>query len=242
MENRLRDRIARVLTSTAHTLVDKIEGLNEEGILEAAIREVDGAVDEVHVAQGESLARKHHVTKAIERLTQERNRLEDEAETALRAGREDLAVAGLARIDDIERQLPELESQMLDHKAEAERLGQSLESLKARRAQMADDLLSLRRTRAQTPSAGGARRARPPSARRTAPRRPSTTATPRPPAPIARPFTRRRRSRPGSAISAPSRATTACRFASSSSRPGSIRPVRPSSLQTTEVAASSSTN
>ncbi len=156
MENRLRDRIARVLTSTAHTLVDKIEGLNEEGILEAAIREVDGAVEEVHVAQGESLARKHHVTKAIERLTQERNRIEDEAETALRAGREDLTVAGLARIDDIERQLPELESQMLDHKAEAERLGQSLESLKARRAQMADDLLSLRRSRAQAPSAGGA--------------------------------------------------------------------------------------
>ncbi len=155
MENRLRDRIARVLTSTAHTLVDKIEGLNEEGILEAAIREVDGAIEEVHIAQGESLARKHHVNKAIERLTHERNRLEDEAETAVRSGREDLAVAGLSRIDDIERQLPELESQMLDHKAEADRLGQSLESLKARRAQMADDLVALRRTRAQSPAAGG---------------------------------------------------------------------------------------
>lgn len=155
MENRLRDRIARVLTSTAHSLVDKIEGLNEEGILEAAIREVDGAIDEVHTAQGESLARKHHVTKAIERLAQERDRIEGESETALRAGREDLAVAGLSRIDDIERQLPELESQMLDHKAEADRLGQSLEGLKARRAQMADDLNVLRRTRAQTPSAGG---------------------------------------------------------------------------------------
>jgi phage shock protein A len=155
MENRLRDRIARVLTSTAHSLVDKIEGLNEEGILEAAIREVDGATEEVHTAQGESLARKHHVNKAIERLAQERNRLEEESETALRAGREDLAVAGLSRIDDIERQLPELESQMLDHKAEADRLGQSLESLKARRAQMADDLLSLRRARAQLPAVGG---------------------------------------------------------------------------------------
>jgi phage shock protein A len=136
--------------------VDKIEGINEEGILEAAIREVDGATEEVHTAQGESLARKHHVTKAIERLTAERNRIEEEAETALRSGREDLAVAGLGRIDDIERQLPELESQMLDHKAEAERLGQSLESLKARRAQMHDDLVALRRTRALAPSAGGA--------------------------------------------------------------------------------------
>lgn len=155
MENRLRDRIARVLTSTAHTLVDKIEGLNEEGILEAAIREVDGATEEVHTAQGEALARKHHVTKAIERLAQERDRLDSEAETALRSGREDLAVAGLSRIDDIERQLPELENQMLDHKSEAERLGQSLESLKARRAQMHDDLVILRRTRAQAPVAGG---------------------------------------------------------------------------------------
>jgi phage shock protein A len=155
MENRLRDRIARVLTSTAYSLVDKIEGLNEEGILEAAIREVDGAIEEVHTAQGESLARKHHVTKAIERLTQERNRLEEEAETAVRTGREDLAVAGLSRMDDIERQLPELESQMLDHKAEADRLGQSLESLKGRRTQMSDDLLGLRRTRAQTSAATG---------------------------------------------------------------------------------------
>ena len=56
MENRLRDRIARILTSTAHSLVDTIEGLNEEGILEAALREVDGAIDEVHLAQGEALA------------------------------------------------------------------------------------------------------------------------------------------------------------------------------------------
>jgi phage shock protein A len=155
MENRLRDRIARVLTSTAHSLVDKIEGLNEEAILEAAIREVDGAIEDVHTAQGESLARKHHVNKAIERLAQERNRIEDEAETAVRTGREELAVAGLSRIDDIERQLPELESQMLDHKSEADRLGQSLESLNARRAQMADDLIALRRTRAQSPADGG---------------------------------------------------------------------------------------
>lgn len=154
MENRLRDRIARVLTSTAHSLVDKIEGLNEEGILEAAIREVDGATEEVHTAQGEALARKHHVTKAIERLATERNRLEAETETAVRSGREDLAVAGLGRIDDIERQLPELESQMLDHKTEAERLGQSLESLKARRAQMHDDLVALRRVRATSGTAG----------------------------------------------------------------------------------------
>lgn len=155
MENRLRDRIARVLTSTAHSLVDKIEGLNEEGILEAAIREVDGATEEVHAAQGEALARKHHVTKAIERLATERSRLETETETAVRSGREDLAVAGLGRIDDIERQLPELESQMLDHKTEAERLGQSLESLKARRAQMHDDLVALRRVRATSGAAGG---------------------------------------------------------------------------------------
>jgi phage shock protein A len=153
MENRLRDRIARVLTSTAHSLVDKIEGLNEEGILEAAIREVDGATEEVHTAQGEVLARKHHVSKAIERLNQEKTKLETDAETALRSGREDLAIAGLNRVDDIERQLPELENQMLDYKAEAERLGQSLESLKARRRQMSEDLHSLRQTRSTSQSA-----------------------------------------------------------------------------------------
>ncbi|MFO1451047.1 MAG: PspA/IM30 family protein [Opitutaceae bacterium] len=151
MENRLRDRIARILTSTAHSLVDKIEGLNEEGILEAAIREVDGAIDEVHLAQGEALARKHHVNKAIERLNQEKSRLEMEAETAVHSGRDDLATAGLARVDDIERQLPELENQMLEHKAEVDRLGQSIDGLRARRAQMADDLLSLRRARATAP-------------------------------------------------------------------------------------------
>ncbi len=156
MENRLRDRIARVLTSTAHSLVDKIEGLNEEGILEAAIREVDGAIDEVHTAQGECLARKHHVNKAIERLSQEKAKLEDDAETALRNGREDLAVAGLSRVDDIERQLPELENQMLEHKSDADRLGQSLESLKARRTQMSEDLIALRRNRATTPGSPSA--------------------------------------------------------------------------------------
>lgn len=158
MENRLRDRIARVLTSTAHSLVDKIEGLNEEGILEAAMREVDGAIDEVHTAQGEAIARKHHVNKAIERLNLERTRLEDEAEQALKSGREDLAVAGLRRIDDIERQIPELESQMLEHKSDVDRLGQSVESLRARRAQMSDDLQALRRNRVSTESGAMAAR------------------------------------------------------------------------------------
>lgn len=152
MENRLRDRIARILTSTAHSLVDKIEGLNEEGILEAAIREVDGAIEEVHTAQGEALARKHNVNKTIERLNLEKGRLEQEAEVAVREGRDELATAGLARIDDIERQTPELENQMLEHKAEADRLGQSLDSLKARRAQMADDLNQLRRSRLVSPA------------------------------------------------------------------------------------------
>lgn len=151
MENRLRDRIARILTSTAHSLVDKIEGFNEEGILEAAIREVDGAIDEVHTAQGEALARKHNVNKAIERLNLEKARLEEEVETAVRQGRDELATAGLTRVDDIERQTPELENQMLEHKAEADRLGQSFESLGARRAQMSDDLAQLRRTRATAP-------------------------------------------------------------------------------------------
>lgn len=158
MENRLRDRIARVLTSTAHTLVDKIEGLNEEGILEAAIREVDGAIDEVHTAQGEAIARKHHVNKAIERLNLERTRIEDEAEVSLKSGREDLAVAGLRRIDDIERQIPELESQMLEYKAEVDRLGQSVESLRARRAQMADDLQALRRSHVTNGAGAGTAR------------------------------------------------------------------------------------
>lgn len=158
MENRLRDRVARILTSTAHSLVDKIEGLNEEGILEAALREVDAAIEEVHNAQGEALARKHNVNKTIERLNLEKSRLETEAETAVRSGRDDLAAAGLSRVDDIERQAPELENQMLEHKAEAERLGQSLDSLKARRGQMADDLVQLRRSRIITaaPTGGAA--------------------------------------------------------------------------------------
>jgi phage shock protein A len=156
MENRLRDRVARVLTSTAHALVEKIEGLNEEGILEAAIREVDGALEEVHKAQGEALARKHVVNKAIERLNLERTRLEEESETAVQNGRDDLAVSGLGRMDDIERQIPELENQMLEHKAEADRLGQSLESLRARRTQMGEDLAHLRRAQLIPPSTASA--------------------------------------------------------------------------------------
>lgn len=140
MNEKISQRIRRIISGSANSIVSKIEGLAPEIILEQAINEVDGALDEVRVELGRSTAQKHHVSKAIGKLNHEHSQLEEQMSVAKTDGRRDLLEAGVSRQIDIEDQLAALESQLTDLGVEESELNKAIAGLVAKRNEMEEDL------------------------------------------------------------------------------------------------------
>lgn len=140
MNDKISHRIRRIISGTANSIVTKIEGLAPEIILEQAINEVDGALDEVRVELGRSTAQKHHVSKAIGKLNNEHTQLDEQMSVAKTDARRDLLEAGISRQIDIEDQLAALESQLTDLGSEESELNTAIAGLVAKRNEMEEDL------------------------------------------------------------------------------------------------------
>ncbi len=150
MKESISSRITRIITGTANSIVSKIEGLAPGAILEQAILEVDGAVDEVRAELGRILVQKHHVTKTLGRLNDEHGKLEEQVGTAIQQGREDLAEVAIGRQVDIEDQLPTLENQLADLAGQEKELNQAIAGLLAKRNEMEEELFEYRRSKPST--------------------------------------------------------------------------------------------
>lgn len=149
MKDTISNRIRRIITGTANSIVTKIEGLAPEAVLEAAIHEVDGAIDEVRAELGRITAQKHHVTKAISKLNEEHDRLGEHIGAAQGESRHDLLEAALSRQIDIEDQLPTLENQLSSLGAQETELNQAITSLVAKRNEMEDELFAFKESQQQ---------------------------------------------------------------------------------------------
>lgn len=156
MKDSIRSRITRIISGTASSIVTKIEGLAPEAVLEQAIHEVDGAIDEVRSELGRIIAQKHHVTKAITRLNEEHSKLDEQIETALGTDRKDLAEAAISRQVDIEDQLPALENQLADASGQEKELNQAVAGLLAKRHEMDEELFTFKKNRREASAAAGA--------------------------------------------------------------------------------------
>lgn len=140
MNEKISQRIRRIITGSANSIVTKIEGLAPEMILEQAINEVDGALDEVKVELGRTTAQRHHVSKAMSKLNAEHGQLDESLRIAGEDGRRDLQEAGVSRQLDIEDQLSLLESQLADLGHEESEYNKAIAGLVAKRNEMEDDL------------------------------------------------------------------------------------------------------
>ena len=150
MKENISGRIRRIITGTANTIVSKIEGMAPVAILEEAIREVDGAVDEVRAELGAITVQKHHVTQALGRLNGEHEKLAEEISQAHAQGRLDLVQAGLSRQIDIEDQLPVLENQLADLGESEKQLNAAITGMLAKRNEMEDELFHFQRVQTQS--------------------------------------------------------------------------------------------
>lgn len=97
MKDTISSRITRIIAGTANSIVSRIEGLAPEAILEQAILEVDGAIDEVRAELGRILVQKHHVTRALGRLNEEHAKLDEQIDEAVKQTRDDLAEVAIGR-------------------------------------------------------------------------------------------------------------------------------------------------
>ena len=144
----LGDRIRRLLTANVHALVSTLESRAPQAVLEQYLREFDEVIAQARVVLGQHEAARHQATKAIARLNNEMERLDEQVALALRQGEEAVARAGTERQIDLEDQLVTVNNslqEVLDkaHSAESDLLG-----LRAKRAEMEQALKEMVAARA----------------------------------------------------------------------------------------------
>jgi len=140
MAENLAARVGRIVSGGLHAFVAAVENAAPEVVLDQAMREVDGAMDEVRAELGALLAKKH---LASQRLMEENRRHEElvgRIELALAEGREDLAEAAIARQLDIEAQIPVLERTITECGEQEKELEGFVSALQAKKRQMRQEL------------------------------------------------------------------------------------------------------
>jgi phage shock protein A len=144
-------RVGRVMAGMANSVVDMAEQANPEAMLAQALREIDGAIDEVRTELGRAKGEQIRVEARIKQLEEERGTIEQRIDTALKGGRDDLAEAGIARQLDIEAQANLLAQLRAESEAEILKLESSLDAIRASRREAEDRLQDLRQTTTATP-------------------------------------------------------------------------------------------
>ncbi len=140
MTENLTGRVGRLLSGTVNAMVDAVENMAPEMVMEEAIREVDRAIDDVRAELGRVISSRHMASTRLAEESRKHDELSAKAAVGLSEGREDLAEAAVAKMMDIEAQIPVLESaiaQTGEGEAELERY---VAALQARKREMQDEL------------------------------------------------------------------------------------------------------
>lgn len=140
MSESLTKRVGRIISGGFHAVLDAAENLAPEAVMQENIREIERAIDEVRGELGKVLAQKHLAAK---KMADEGNRhelLASQIQTAIAAGRDDLAGAGIAEQIDIEARLPVLENTIADCAAQEQELAGFIAALQAKRREMQQNL------------------------------------------------------------------------------------------------------
>lgn len=155
MTSSIASRVSRIISGTVNRLVDAAEGLAPDVVMEEAIREVDQAIDEVRAELGRVLAKKHLATTRLGEENRKHEDLSEKVNLALGESREDLAEAAVARILDLEAQIPVLERTIAEA-GEAEReLEGYVAALTGRRREMRQELAEFQAARKAEQGTGG---------------------------------------------------------------------------------------
>jgi phage shock protein A len=140
MNESISSRVGRIISGSLNAIVDAVESAAPEAVMQEAIREVDGAIDEVRVELGKVIASKHMASTRLMSENQKHTDLAEKLELAIKEGRDDLAETAISTQLDIEAQIPVLESTISDMAAKEKELEGYIAALKAKKNEMQNEL------------------------------------------------------------------------------------------------------
>jgi len=154
MKERITVRVGRIIGGSLNALIDAVEGAAPAVVQEEAIREVDGAIDEVRSEIGQALTRQQNANARLIEANDRHEGLTEKITIALKEDREDLAEVAQGRQIEIEDQIPVLERAIAEAGEEHKELEGYLAALQAKKREMQDELKKFTKARERT--AGGA--------------------------------------------------------------------------------------
>lgn len=156
MADTLGARVGRIVSGSAHALIDAIEGAMPDAVIQQTLREIDKAIDDVRAELGRTIASKHLANKRLTEQSSRHDELAGQIELALKEDREDLARAAVEHQLDVEAQIPVLEATVAEAgKREAELEGY-VAALLAKRREMEEAFQSMMLARARGAEEAGA--------------------------------------------------------------------------------------
>ena len=155
MEESLSGRVGRLISGSFNALVDAVENAAPEIVMEEAIREIDGVIDEVRTELGRVVANKH---MSNTRLMEENNKYEELSENielAIEKDRDDLAEAAVSKQLDIEVQIPILENNISECSVKEKELESYIQALQAKKREMKGELEQYRESTKEAAAVSG---------------------------------------------------------------------------------------
>lgn len=137
-------RVGRLISGTTNMLVEKVENLAPEVVMQQAIREVEGAIDDVRHELGKTLSKQHMASRRLADESQKHAETSEKVQLALDNDREDLAETAIAMLIDIETQIPILENTIAESKESVSEYEGYIAALQARRREMEEELNTFR--------------------------------------------------------------------------------------------------
>ena len=155
MAESMAKRVSRLVSGGFNAIVNAVEDAAPVTVMEEAIREVDGAVDEVRAELGQVIASKHLASKRLTEENAKHEALADKIELAVKEGRDDLAETAIAQQLDIEAQIPVLEAAIVDAGEKEKELEQYVAALKGKRREMEDEVANFKAAQQSAASTTG---------------------------------------------------------------------------------------
>ena len=143
MADTLGARVGRIVSGSAHALIDAIEGAMPDAVVQQTLREIDKAVDDVRAELGRTIASKHLANKRLTEQSSRHEELAGQIELALRESREDLARAAIEHQLDVEAQVPVLEATVAEAGKREIELEGYVAALLAKRREMEEAFQSM---------------------------------------------------------------------------------------------------
>ena len=150
----LANRVGRIISGGINMLVDAVEDAAPEAVMEQAVREIDGAMEEVRTELGRTIAAKHLANTRLQEENAKHEELAGQIELAVSEGRDELAETAIAQQLDIEARIPVLERTITQGSETERELEGYLAALHAKKREMEEELRAFRASQRQAAQPG----------------------------------------------------------------------------------------